>query len=151
MREKGWIEHSIALINSPSCVIAEGIATRALEVLMAEDEHIAWQAELFKRAGYDHLDARREHAIDAAARGMEGVAGNAAFLLHDRGASDEEVVAYIQRYRLATPEEARKTLSFLKAPRNRSYIFTYRYGGELLDALFAARGDRDAWFHPAAH
>jgi hypothetical protein len=47
---------------------------------------------------------------------------------------------------LARPERARKTLAFLKAPRNRSYIFTYRYGGDLLDALFAGKGDRDAWF-----
>ncbi len=146
VRAKGWIEHSIALINSPSCVIAEGIATRALEVLMEEEERIAWHVELFQRAGYTHLDARREHAIDEAERKLEGISGNAAFLLHDRGASDDEVVAYIQRYRLATPEEARKTLSFLKAARNRSYIFTYRYGGELLDALFAAHSDRDAWF-----
>lgn len=146
VHDRGWAEHSIALINSPSCVIAEGIATRALEVLMEEAERIAWQADLFRRAGYSHLDARREHAIDEAARGLEGIGGNAAFLLHDRGAGDDEVVAYIQRYRLATVEEARKTLSFVKAPRNRSYIFTYRYGGELLDTLFAAKGDRNAWF-----
>jgi hypothetical protein len=151
VRERGWIEHSIALINSPSCVIAEGIATRALEVLLEREEIIAWQAELFRRAGYDHLDARREHAIDEVGRKLAGIGGNAAFLLHDRGARDDEVVAYIQRYRLVTVEEARKTLSFLKAPRNRSYIFTYHYGGELLDALFAAAplatlADRDAWF-----
>lgn len=145
-RGRGWIEHTIALINSPSCVIAEGIATRALEVLMGEEERIAWQADLFRRAGYAHLDARREHAIDEATRGLEGIGGNAAFLLHDRGAGDDAVVTYIQRWRLATPEEARKSLSFLKAPRNRSYIFTYYYGGALLDALFAAKRDRDAWF-----
>jgi hypothetical protein len=146
VRGRGWIEHSIALINSPSCVIAEGIATRALEVLMEEEERIVWQAELFRRAGYDHLDARREHAIDEVGRKLAGIGGNAAFLLHDRGASDEEVIGYIQRYRLATLKEARKTLSFLKARHNRSYIFTYHCGGELLDALFAARADRDAWF-----
>jgi hypothetical protein len=146
VRERGWIEHTIALINSPSCVIAEGIATRALEVLMSAQERIDWQAELFRRAGYTHLDAWREDAIDEVGRKLIGIGGNAAFLLHDRGASDDEVIAYIQRYRLATSEEARKTLAFLKAPRNRSYIFTYHYGGELLDALFAAKGDRDAWF-----
>jgi len=31
-------------------------------------------------------------------------------------------------------------------PLYRSYIFTYRYGGEMLDALFATQGDRDPWF-----
>jgi hypothetical protein len=146
VRERGWLEHTIALINSPSCAIAEGIATRALEILMSEEERIAWQAELFRQAGYTHLDARREDAIDETGRKLAGIGGNAAFLLHDRGASDEDVIAYIQRFRLATPEEARKTLAFLRAPRNRSYIFTYHCGGELLDALFAAKGDRDAWF-----
>jgi hypothetical protein len=146
VRDRGWIEHSIALINSPSCVIAEGIATRALDVLMGAEERIAWLAELFRRAGYDHLDARREHAIDEAGRKLGGIGGNAAFLLHDRSGSDDEVIGYIRRYRLATDEEARKSLAFLKAPRNRSYIFTYHYGGELLDALFAAKTDRDAWF-----
>lgn len=145
-RGRGWIEHTVALINSPSCVIAEGIATRALETLMTAEEQIAWHAQLFRRAGYTHLDARREHAIDEAARKLDPVADNAAFLLHDRGASDDEVVAYIRRWRLATPKEASKTLAFLKAPRNRSYIFTYHCGGDLLDALFAAKRDRDTWF-----
>ncbi len=146
VRERGWSEHSIALINSPSCVIAEGIATRALEVVMTAEERVAWQAELFRKAGYLHLDARREDAIDETARKLGGVGGNAAFLLHDRGAGDDEVIAYVQRWRLVAVEEARKMLAFLKAPRNRSYIFTYHYGGELLDALFTARGHRDAWF-----
>ena len=33
-----------------------------------------------------------------------------------------------------------------QGPAQPSYIFTYHCGGELLDALFAARADRDASF-----
>jgi hypothetical protein len=145
VREKGWIEHTVAVLNSPSCVIAEGIATRALSTLVPDDELVAWYAdELFPRAGLGHLDAQRERAIDNASRKLSGVPGNAAFLMYDQNADESEIVAYIQRYGLNSEEEAGKAVGFLKYAR--SYVFTYHYGGEMLDALFAAQGDRDHWF-----
>ena len=148
MREEGWIEHSIALINSPSCVVSEGIATRALSTLMADDEVVAWYAsELFPHAEFGHLDAHREHAIETAWLKLGWAArGNAAFLLHEQGASEDEVVAYVQEYGLLSEERARKRVDFLNEPLFRSYIFNYRYGGEMLDALFAAQDDQDHWF-----
>lgn len=148
LRERGWLEQSVLLINAPECVVSEGIATRAREMVLTDDELVAWhQDELFPRAGLGHLDARREQTIDEAAKALGGALGNAAFLRHDEGASDEEVVAYLRRYGLRTEVEARQSLRFLTNPLYRSYIFTYRHGGELLDALFAARpDDRDALF-----
>jgi hypothetical protein len=147
VRGFGWSEHCVALINSPSCVVAEGIAVRAREIIMSDDELIAWHADdLFPRAGFHGLDARREHALIQARRKLAGADGNAAFLLHDQGATENEVIAYLQRYTLRTPEEARKMLAFLTAPLSRSYIFTYNVGGDMLDALFAARGERERWF-----
>lgn len=145
VREKGWIEHTVAILNSPSCVVAEGIATRALSILIPDDELVAWYAdELFPRAGLGHLDAQRERAIDNASRKLSGVSGNAAFLLYDQNADESEIMDYIQRYGLSSEEEAGKAMDFLKYAR--SYVFTYHYGGEMLDALFAAQGDRDHWF-----
>ena len=144
--EKGYIEHSIALINSPSCVVSEGIATRALSTLMMDEEKIEWYTNLFAWAGFDHLDARREHEIDMVLQKLSGVHGNAAFLLHDQRADKDEVMAYTQTYGLWNEKEALKGIEFLSQPLNRSYIFTYHYGGEMLDALFAAQDDRDHWF-----
>jgi hypothetical protein len=117
---------------------------------MTDEEQIAWHAEeLFPRAGFSHLDARREHTITANAADfgkLVGVGGNAAFLLHNQGASEEEVVAYLRQYRLLSVEEARKWADFLGNPLYRSYVFTYRYGAEMLDALFATQDDPDHWF-----
>lgn len=149
--EKGYIEHSIALINSPSCVISEGIAMRALSTLMTDEEQIEWHAELFARAGFDHLNARHEHEIDLATEKLSGVYGNTAFLLHDQGAGKDEIVSYIQSYGLSSEDEALKRIEFLSQPFQRSYIFTYYYGGELLDALFAGQDDRDYWFRRLLH
>ena len=146
LHEWGWSEHSVALINTPACVVSEGIATVALSVLFAEDDLIDWYTqELYPRAGFGHLDAGEEYAISAARKKLTGVSGNAAFLLHDQGVDETEVARYIMRYSLATENEARKSVSFISDPLYRSYIFTYRYGAELLDALFDAKGDRDLW------
>jgi hypothetical protein len=144
--KQGWLEHTIVLINSPSCVIAEGIATRALSTLMTEEELLAWNTtELFPRAGLSQLDAKREQAIETARLALAGVPSNATFLMFDQGADEAEVMAYIQRYGLGTEKEARRTVNFLNYAR--SYTFTYHYGGKLLDTLFAAWPlARDTWF-----
>jgi hypothetical protein len=145
LREKGWAEQCVALINGPACLVSEGMASRALEMGLPGDELVAWYRDgLFPRAGLAHLDAGREAAIDAARLRLEGVTGNAAIMLLEGDAPEEEVRAYVRQYGIGTEEEARALLADIRELR--SYVFTYRCGGELLDALFAARGDRDHWF-----
>jgi hypothetical protein len=145
LRERGWAEQSVALINGPACVISEGMGSRALEMAFPGDELVGWYGDdLFPRAGLGHLDPGREAAIDAARLRLEGVTGNAAIMLLEGGAADAEVCAYVQRYGIGTEEEARGLLADIRELR--SYVFTYRCGGRLLDALFAARGERERWF-----
>ena len=146
-RAAGLVEHSLALINTPSCVVSEGIAVQALDVLMTPAEQVAWQAEVvYPRAGMAHLDAGREQRIDTVARRLSGVVDNAAFLLHDGGLPPGEVSAYLQRYALLRDEEAQKNVDFISNPLYRSYIFTYDSGRQLLETLFAQNEDVDGWF-----
>ena len=147
LRAQGRSEHCLAFINAPSCVIAEGIAMRALDALLTEAEQIRWHAdEVFPRAGFIHLDAAREHAISRARDRMDGLGGNAAFLLHDQHQSPAEVSGYLQRYGLSDKKEADKFVEFISDPRSRSYVFTYGYGGKLLDELFTVKGNAQHWF-----
>jgi hypothetical protein len=72
------------------------------------------------------------------------VGANAALLMHDQGASDDEVVAYHMRYGLDDEERARHRLGFIKSPLWRAYIFTYHAGRDLLGAwLGRATDDAD--------
>lgn len=145
LRENGWHEFSVALVNGPSCTISEGMGNRALEMAFPGDELVAWyRGDLFPRAGLGHLDPTREVAVDSARASLEGVTGNAAILLLQLGTPDDEVESYVMRYGIATSEEARRLLANIRELR--SYVFTYRCGGELLDALFSAHGSRDPWF-----
>jgi hypothetical protein len=62
------------------------------------------------------------------------VGGNAALLLHDRGATEDEVVAYFMQYGLDDEKRARHRLSFIADPLWRAYIFCYHAGRDLLGA-----------------
>ena len=146
IRQKDYQEHTLTLINSPSCVIAEGIATTALKTVLSDNELEGWyREEILPRAGMTHIDPKRIMAISRAREKMTGLVGNAAFMLHDQGKSEDEISQYIQRYRLSTEKEARQSIKFISNPLYRSYIFTYHVGHDLLEELFTL-GDRDTYF-----
>jgi hypothetical protein len=146
-QEAGYTEHCVSLLNTPACVVSEGMATCALEVLMDDKEQAAWLSnELLPRAGFGHLDAQQELAIIKARRKLAGVLPNAAFLLHEQGVDSREVGDYIQEYGLETEGEARKALEFLSIPLYRSYAFTYHRGSKLVRDLFERKGNRDYWY-----
>jgi len=141
-----YYEHTVALINAPSCVIAEGIATTALETILTDDELESWyRDEILPLAGMAHIDAKPLIDIGNASRQLAGLTGNAAFMLHDQHKSEAEISRYVQKYGLRTEKEASQTLKFISNPLYRSYTFTYHIGYDLLEELFA-REDREIYF-----
>jgi hypothetical protein len=145
LHEKTWQEHGISLINAPSCAIAEGIANCALDTILSPAEQTAWEAELFARAGLK-LDAAWVQQVRTALNPLAYVICNAAFLLHEQGATPAETAAYLEKWNLSSPEEARKSVEFISHPLFRSYIFNYTLGTRLLERLFSQQGDRQTWF-----
>lgn len=142
----GWQEHTITLLNSPECVIAEAIATTALDMVYTPQEQIELNQNVLYPALGVHLDAAAEAAIDHAAEMLKGVRPNAAFLLHDEHQTADRVIAYLKRYGLMSDRQAAKAVEFQSNPLYRSYIFTYTMGKDLLQQLFQARGNPDQWF-----
>ena len=144
--QRGYQEHRLTLINAPSCVISEGIARSALETLLTDQElEELYREELLPRAGLAHLDAKKIVEITNAERKINGLWGNAAFMLHDQKKSPEEVIAYLQKYEMSTEKEAKRAIQFISGPLDRSYIFTYTAGYDLLEELFLI-ADRDTYF-----
>ena len=146
VRRKGYIEHTLALINAPSCVVSEGIATSALETALTDNELRDWyREELLPRAGMSHIDAARMVDIDHATKKLKGILGNASFMLYDQYRSLEQVEEYLRKYTLAAEKEIEHLVRFVSDPLSRSYVFTYDMGYNLLEELFA-HGDRDTYF-----
>jgi hypothetical protein len=145
-RAGGRLEHSILLINTPECLISEGIASLALECVLPESERAAWLRDFFfPITGLTGLNAEQVIAVGRATRDLASVPGNAAFMLHADGRDRQEVAEYLQHYGLLTPEEAQKRLSFLTDPLWRSYIFTYFYGEKLLRGWLDRVGWKDGF------
>jgi hypothetical protein len=67
---------------------------------------------------------------------------NAALLLHERGSSEHEVQAYLERWGLAEPELAAHLVRFLTEPTSRSYVITYSAGRELCRAYVGSDRER---------
>lgn len=152
-REQGFGEHAILLINTPECVISEGIATLAASVIFVPGEAEQWQAEhVFAPLGIT-TDPERDRQIAAAQRVFRSVSANAGLMLHQDGADAEEVVAYLVKYTLATEAEARHRFRFVSDPLWGPYVFTYHVGRDLLDAWLNRPvdvGDDDATLDPWA-
>ena len=146
VREKGYHEHTIALLNSPSCVISEGIATSALKTAIPDDELENWyREELLPQAGMSHIDSHRMMQINKASEKTNGIMGNISFMLYDQQKGTEEAEQYLRQYALATEKIIKHLIRFVSDPLSRSYVFTYDMGYDLLEELFAHK-DRGEYF-----
>ncbi len=136
-REKGYAEQAAMLLHSPAAVIAEGIATIALEMIFPEGDHHEWNVEYLLPAAKiattpDMPEQLRR--ISNAGGDLRYVTGNAAILYHTGKLDREQTIDHIRTYGLVTPERAAKSFSFLSHPLYRSYIFTYSVGYDLIKA-----------------
>lgn len=141
-----YYEFTVNLINAPSALMAEGIATSALQTILTDHELEEWfREELLPIAGMEHINPKLILAIDKAGRKMNGIAGNAAFMMHDQQKSKQEISQYLHKYSLYTEKQIQQTIDFISHPLYRSYIFTYHVGYDLLEELFQ-HGDREHYF-----
>jgi hypothetical protein len=129
---KGYAEHAIHLINTPECVISEGIATVAEAQIFPGDEGIIFKSEVLYPAMGVQGDPEREERIDELFGKLRAVAGNAAILRHEQGASESDVIDYLMRWELTPKDRAERRFRFIDDPLWRPYIFTYFAGRDLV-------------------
>jgi hypothetical protein len=137
---QGRLEASILLINTPECLISEGLANLGRRFAVPEAEAVDLLVELYERAGLaiasDPAAARdaavREVALGDARRALAAVRGNAAILLHADGRFRDEVLDYLETVGRYAPATAAKRLEFIEHPLWRTYVFVYAEGEALL-------------------
>lgn len=127
----GQHEQSIFLVNTPQCLMAEGLADHALRAIVG-DEWGHWAAEIYADLGL-RFDGERAQRVARASAGLLGVRQDAALMLHDRHAGADDTAAFLQRWLLAPEPRARQMLRFLTSPLWRAYISTYVEGYRLLE------------------
>jgi hypothetical protein len=155
--ERGLVEASVLTINTPECLISEGLAELGRRFASPPEREADLLVELYELAGLpiaaDPAAARdaaeRTLAMAEARATLSGASADAALMRHAEGRSHGDVLAYLHDVALASPERAAKSLEFIEHPLWRTYVFVYSEGERLLRrwlevAPEAARADRFA-------
>ena len=133
----GHDEQTIFLVNTPQCLMAEGLADLALYAAVGPGWG-GWAAEIYADLGL-RFDGERAQAIADASAALIGVRQDAALMLHDEHRDVDEVTAFLKRWLLVDDQRARQMLRFLSSPLWRAYISTYVEGYRLLRGWLDAR------------
>ncbi len=140
VEELGRGEASILLINTPECLISEGLANLGRDFVLPDEELADLLIELAPVAGLTLAadpGALRDAASRAAAiRARRAVLDesrlNAALLLHADGVPREQVADYLVAVGRFSPEAAEARLRFIEHPLWRLYVHVYSEGEALL-------------------
>ena len=132
----GQVETTVAISSGPECVVSEGISMNALEQALGLDPFAAVEDAL--RAFGVRFDPAEVHEFHEAEVAFYDVATNAAFMLHEDGATTEEAEGYMREWGLEPDERAARTVFFLTDPTSRAYVPAYPEGRRLCRD-FAAR------------
>ncbi|MEB3021218.1 DUF885 domain-containing protein [[Mycobacterium] crassicus] len=133
----GQAEQTIFLVNTPQCLMAEGLADLALYAAVGSGWG-AWATEIYADLGL-RFDGERAEAVSEAAAALADVRQDAALMLHDEHRDADEVADYLRRWLLVSDERARQSLRFLSSPLWRAYTSTYVEGYRLLRGWLDAR------------
>ena len=124
VRRRGHDEETIFLVGTPQCLLAEGLADLGLEVIVPSRQH-EMVAEHLRPLGIRY-DAEIAAAVAEAGELLgNAVRGNVALLLHVDGASEDDAIAYAERWGLLPRNRAAKVVQFQTDPTWRAYIFCY--------------------------
>ncbi len=129
VRRNKQLEESIFLVGTPQCLIAEGLADLALEVIASPAPEVVLEGH-FKPLCIRY-DAATVAEVAAAGDVLSSVRGNAAIGIHDRGWSVDKAVDYVESWALTSRQRATKTVEFLTDPTWRAYPFCYIDGVRL--------------------
>jgi hypothetical protein len=123
---EGNYGEAIFLVGTPQSTVSEGIASLAGEMVGAYDD----AQSVYDELGIEY-DAATADAVREVREDLEGVAVNAALLLHEDGLARDEVVDYVERWTLGPRDSAEKRVEFITHPTWRAYISCYSSGYEL--------------------
>ncbi|MGY0236147.1 hypothetical protein [Longispora urticae] len=139
VRGRGLLEETIVLAPTPQSLISEGIGEYAPEVLL-QGEAGATFARILRDTGVD-FDLDRSAALARATEACGWSSVNASLMVHEHGAGEAEVTAYLRRWWLVDADGAGRAYRFMTDPDSRTYGFNYPAGQRLCRAYAQAVPD----------
>jgi hypothetical protein len=133
-QDKGYAEEAVRLLSAPMAVIAEAIATTALEIIFPNHSDEAWNDEvMFPAAGLTADPIEQRIRIMRADHQLRYVYDNASILYHTGRLNEEQTVDYFRTYTLSSEQRARRNFRFINDPVFPAYTHTYTWGYDLIE------------------
>lgn len=132
-------EHAIFLVNTPQCVLAEGLADLGLRAAVGAGWG-PWAAEIFADLGIA-MDGELAERLEAVLVRLLPVRQDALLMLHERRRPEQEAVDHLRRWLLMPEGRARHLVRFMRDPLWRAYTTTYVEGSRLLRQWLTNRPD----------
>jgi hypothetical protein len=129
IRDRGQLEESLQMVPTPAALLQEGLAETGPDVLL-DQELGARLTHAFARHGLEY-DVVAERRMREVRRPLRRIGVDAALMIHEDGATEDEVEEYLVRWGLVAPERARHTIRFVTDPTWRAYVICYSAGGDL--------------------
>jgi hypothetical protein len=123
VRSRGLLEETLVLTPTPQSLIAEGIAVLAPYMLLEGDGATALAAVVHD-SGIE-LDLDHALAVKRALDPCRWAEVNAALMLHEDGASEDDAHAYLECWGLMEPQWAAHMIRFLTYPAGRELCGAY--------------------------
>ena len=131
VNDQGLIDETINLVPTPQSLLAEGIAETADEILGEEAREAT--IAIMRRHGISY-DAERSREVREAFTPMRRLGLDAALLIYEDGATEEQAKEHLMRWGVQTEKRATQSIRFVVDPTWRAYVITYSAGGELARA-----------------
>ena len=136
------VEQTIALIGTPACLLAEGLADLGLEALVGTDT-VSAVAPMLADAGVN-FEVEPVRAMSHFGEVMARARGTLAIQLHAEHRPVDEVIATAARWFVVDHARATQMVRFLTDPTWRAYVFCYAEGHRLCRAFMHGEPSRFA-------
>ena len=125
----GRVETTVKIVAAPEALISEGIAMSAMDQALGEDAFDV-VGECLRELGVE-IDTTVAAEVYRAEQVLFGAMVNAAYLIHERGASQQEAAAYMRQWALESDERIERAVAFVTDPTWRGYVPSYIEGRRL--------------------
>ncbi len=133
VRGKGQVEFSVYPLFSPQSLIAEGTANYGIALAFPGEERVRFERDvLFPLAGLDPATAERFYEVWNLTEKLDYAGNEAARGYLDGKWTEEEAIAWLERYALMPRGLAERRVRFFK--QYRSYVINYNLGQDLVAA-----------------
>lgn len=135
-RALGRVETSIVVTSTPESLVSEGLAQLALETALGPSPYeVVADALAGTGVRFDPMEAQAVHEAEL---DLYAPVTNAAFMIYEDGATEDEVAVSLQSGALESEERSARTVRFIADPSARAYVPAYPEGRRLCGAYAAA-------------